>query len=66
MVVNPKIGSVVQVWYRAGVRDSMPFHGKIGVVFIASKNGKPRNHAILIDGELVCVPCGNLRKIERC
>lgn len=61
MLLNPRIGQRVQVWYRAGVRDHVPLHGKIGTVVIRSK-GRPRNHGIEIDGMIYVVPCGNLRK----
>lgn len=62
MMLNPRRGSVVQVWYRAGVRDHMPLHGQIGVVLIPSR-GRPRNHGVEIDGTLYVVPCGNLRTV---
>jgi hypothetical protein len=62
MLLNPRVGSTVQVWYRADMR-WMPFHARTAVVRIAS-HGKPRNHGVEIDGRLVVVPCGNLRKWE--
>lgn len=61
MLLNPRIGSQVQVWYRAGARELMPWHGRVGVIRVASR-GKPRNHGIEIDGLLIAVPCGNLRR----
>ena len=61
-MLNPRIGQCVQVWYRAGYRDFMPYHGQVGRVVVASR-GKPRNHGVTIDGKLVIVPCGNLRKV---
>ena len=60
MMLNPRIDSTVQVWYRKGLRDHMPLHGATGVVRIASR-GKPRNHGIVIRGRFYVVPCGNLR-----
>ena len=60
MMLNPRIGSSVQVWYRAGLREHMPLHAATGIVRIASR-GKPRNHGIEIRGTIYVVPCGNLR-----
>ena len=57
MISNPRMGQMVQCWYR--VR-AMPLHGKIGTVEIVSQ-GKPRNHGVRIDGVLYVIPCGNLR-----
>lgn len=61
MIATPALGQPVQVWYRAGVRDIMPLHGKTGVVVIRS-HGRPRNHAVRIGGRVYVVPCGNLRQ----
>lgn len=62
MISNPRIGQRVQIWYAAKWRQTCPHHGSIGTVSIASK-GKPKNHAVELDtGELVVVPCGNLRQ----
>jgi hypothetical protein len=61
VLVNPKLGSKVQVWYRAGLREIMPHHGKIGTVSVVCR-GRPRNHGVLLDGVIVSVPCGNLRR----
>jgi hypothetical protein len=60
VVSNPKPGQRVQVWYRKGLRDYMPHHGRLGTVAVVSK-GRPRNHGVLIDGRMVVIPCGNLR-----
>jgi hypothetical protein len=60
VIANPKPGQVVRIHYAARALP-MPYHGKIGTVEIVSK-GKPRNHGIRIDGELVVIPCGNLQK----
>ena len=61
MISNPRIGERVQIWYAAKARPHMPHHGKIGIVRIASR-GKPRNHGIEIEGQIIAIPCGNLRK----
>lgn len=61
MIASPALGQLVRVWYRVGVRDAMPLHGKTGVVVIRSR-GRPRNHAVRIGGKVYVVPCGNLRQ----
>lgn len=60
MIVHPRLGQQVQVWYRAAVAPYAPYHGKIGTVEVRGV-GKPRNHAVRIGEKLVIVPCGNLR-----
>lgn len=62
MLVNPKIGQPVQVWYGKKTRDMMPLHGKTGTVEIVSR-GKPRNHGVRVDGLLFVIPCGNLNRM---
>jgi len=62
VLTNPKIGQEVQVWYRAGVRLVAPLHGKVGRVAERGR-GRPRNHAVKIDGLTFIVPCGNLRNV---
>jgi hypothetical protein len=64
MIASPTIGQLVQVWYRDGMRDVMPHHGRVGPVTVVGR-GKPRNHGVKIDGQTVIVPCGNLRKPGR-
>jgi len=67
MLLSPRIGQLVQIWYGQETRTAMPFHGQVGrVVIRCRRRGKhlrngPRNHAVEIDGRLVVVPCGNLR-----
>jgi len=63
MLTAPKIGQRVMIWYRAGLREVMPLHGRTGTVVMRS-TGKPRNHGIEIDGQVYVVPCGNVRKPE--
>lgn len=62
MLLNPRLGQRVQVWYRPSLR-WLPYHGKFGVVTVVCR-GKPRNHGVRIDGVDVAVPCGNLRKVN--
>lgn len=69
MLLNPRIGQRVQVWYAKNskvfgpnYRDYMPLHGKIGIIVFRSC-GKPRNHGVEIDGKFYSIPCGNLRKV---
>lgn len=65
MIVHPRPGSTVQVWYRKDRAGSMPHHGQLGTVRIAAKGPGPRNHGIELDGRMVIVPCGNIRN-PRC
>ena len=55
MIVNPRKGMTVQVWYNKRVAPTMPLHGKIGTVTIVSR-GKPRNHGVTIDGQMWLCP----------
>lgn len=61
MLTNPRMGQPVQIWYRADLRPLMPYQGMVGRVVIAG-HGKPRNHGIEIDGQIVIIPAGNLVK----
>lgn len=63
MIVNPRQGQQVQVWYNKRIAPTMPYHGKVGTVTIVCR-GKPRNHGVLIDGQVIAVPCGNIRKVQ--
>lgn len=73
MLMNPRVGQRVQVWYRERMRDGMPYHAHHGSVVVAARPRRriagvrqtgPINHGIELDdgpGALVVVPCGNLR-----
>lgn len=61
MLVNPRVGQEVKIWYGKKTRDMMPLQGKTGVIEIVSR-GKPRNHGVRVDGLLYVVPCGNINK----
>lgn len=61
MMLNPRKGQRVQVWYNKRVCGFMPLHGKIGIVIIVCR-GRPRNHGVEIEGRVYSIPCGNLRK----
>jgi len=37
----------------------MPLQDRGGTVVVVGR-GKPRNHGVMVDGELYCVPCGNV------
>ena len=63
MICYPKPGQRVRIRYRAGVREHMPLHDRVGVVVIVGR-GKPRNHGVQVDGCLYVVPCGNLIRAE--
>lgn len=62
MICNPRIGQTVQLWYADKWRPWVTIHGLIGTV-VKRSNGKPRNHMIEVEGRLVIVPCGNIRKV---
>jgi len=60
MLLNPQPGTRVRIWYRARLREWMPYHNSVGFVLISGR-GKPRNHLVqLDDGTMVVVPCGHL------
>ncbi len=69
MMANPRIGQRLQVWYatkpkrRGGLvpAEFMPHHGKTGTVAIVCRGPGPRNHGIDLDGQIIGIPCGNLR-----
>jgi len=61
MIATPSKQQTVQIWYREGVRDWMPYHGRVGRVVIVGR-GKPRNHGVEVGCTVVSVPCGNLRR----
>lgn len=61
MIVHPRQGQTVQVWYCRRVAPSMPLHGKVGRVVIVARGPGPRNHGIEIGGTVYAVPCGNIR-----
>lgn len=63
MLLNPRIGQRVQVWYRESVRAAASADGRIGTVVVRSR-GKPRNHGVQIGERMYVVPCGNLRSTE--
>ena len=63
MISNPRIGQLVQLHYAKKRVPFAPYHGRQGIVVMCGK-GRPRNHGVLIDGELVCVPCGQLNRVK--
>jgi hypothetical protein len=63
MLVYPRLGQPAQVWYRPGLRDSRPLHGKVGPVMVVSRGPGPRNHGVILGGVLHVLPCGQLRKV---
>ena len=64
MLLNPKPGTTARIWYAAGKRKFMPYHGLICTV-VASGRGRPRNHLVeLTDERRVIVPCGNLQALS--
>lgn len=77
MIVNPRRGMIVQIWYNKRIAPEMPLHGKIGVVEIVCRprlsspvqlitgvrRRGPRNHGVLVGGKIYAVPCGNIRAV---
>lgn len=63
MIFGPRPNDRVQLHYAKRFAHLWPLHGKIGVVRIVG-NGKPRNHGVEIDGKIVVVPVGNLRRLK--
>jgi hypothetical protein len=64
MIVHPKIGQAVRLRYRK-LRRVAPYHDRTGTVMARSKGPGPRNHLVNIGGDLVIVPCGHLKRVER-
>lgn len=64
MIVYPRKGQQVQVWYNKRLATFMPLHGKVGTVCVVAKGKGPRNHGVEIDGVLWVVPCGNIRNVQ--
>jgi hypothetical protein len=67
MLNNPRPGQRVEIHYGpnyAGV--CAKFQDRRGTVAVPG-TGRPRNHAVLIDGrpEPVVIPAGNLNKVDR-
>lgn len=79
MIVNPRLGMPVQIWYKKALASYFPLHGKVGRVVIVGRYRKapkvgvavegcrqrgPRNHGVEVDGIVYVVPCGNIRPIK--
>ncbi len=60
MMLDPRPGQRVQLWYRKAVCHLFPLHGKVGTVVFTSR-GKPRNCCVEVNGKHYSVSCGNLR-----
>ena len=63
MLANPRLGQCVRIHYAPRYGCYMPLQDRVGTVVVVGQ-GKPRNHGVRIDGEVYCVPCGNLVKEE--
>ena len=62
MISWPALGQMVRIHYAAKAQAARPLHGKVGVVVVASR-GKPRNHGVVIDGQMYVIPAGNLQPV---
>jgi len=60
MISNPRIGTPVIVRYKKSLKTWFPLEGKRGTIAIVCKARRCRNHGVLIDGQMVVIPCGNL------
>lgn len=66
MIVHPKLGQSVMIWYNRRVAPSRPLHGLTGRVVVKAKGPGPRNHGVRMeDGTFCVVPCGNLNKVTQ-
>lgn len=62
MLMHPRIGERVQLWYARRAAAHMPHHGRVGVVQLVARGPGPRNHGVVVGGVLLAVPAGNLRR----
>jgi hypothetical protein len=62
MYTRPAVGQSVQLWYAAAKRPFAPHHGATGRVAVAARGPGPRNCGVVVNGQLVVVPGGQLRK----
>ena len=63
MMSNPSIGDAVELCYAKAKRHIHGgLHGARGRVVVVSR-GRPRNHGVEINGRVVIVPAGNLRRV---
>ena len=67
MIRNPKPGQRVRFHYAKARRAVCQLHGYEGVVVAASKGPGPRNVCVQVPGVgvVVCVPCGNLARVDK-
>lgn len=63
MYTRPVIGQAVQVWYAAARRPFAPHHGATGRVVAVARGPGPKNCGVVVNGQLVVVPGGQLRKL---
>ena len=64
MYANPSLGAKVRIHY--GKRYALlcqHLQDRVGDIVVVGK-GKPRNHGVMVDGEVYVIPCGNLNKIQ--
>jgi len=64
VIFHPRFGQRVRVHYARHVAATMPYHGKVGVVRVASQGPGPRNVGVELAGQLVVIPRGNLVAIR--
>jgi hypothetical protein len=60
MLTNPRAGTPCRIHYAKSYAHTMPLHGAVATVVLASR-GAVRNHVVkLLCGWRVAVPAGNL------
>jgi len=60
VIFHPRLGQRVRIHYAKGTAPVMPYHDRVGVVHSIAYGPGPRNAGVVIDGELVFIPRGNL------
>lgn len=61
MLTNPRAGTPCRIHYAKSYAHTMPLHGAVAKIVLASR-GAVRNHLVaLLCGRRVAVPAGNLR-----
>ena len=59
MLANPRWGQRVRIHYAPQYGIYMPLQDRVGTVVVVGR-GNPRNHGVMVDGTVYCVPCGNV------
>ncbi len=66
MLTCPRIGQLAVLHYarQTVAAGAAPHHGSVVTVVGRKTRGRPRNHLVQLPaGQLVVVPCGNMRRL---